>query len=85
MWCGCGFDSRGRFFGFCFHMEDVMALSAKHKDPTPEEIRQRCLEIQAGWNDYDRAYRAGKRHDDAYTIPTARIRGERPEERKKLN
>ena len=54
-------------------------------DPTPEEIRQRCEEIQAEWNDYDRAYRAGKRHGDAYTIPTARIRGERPEERKRLN
>ena len=85
MWCGCGFDSRGRFLVFVFDMEDVMAISTKYKDPTPEEIRQRCLEIQAGWNDYDRAYRAGKRHDDAYTIPTARIRGERPEERKKLN
>jgi hypothetical protein len=66
-------------------MEDVMALSTKHKDPTPEEIRQRCEEIQAEWNDYDRAYRVGKRHGDAYTIPTARIRGERPEERKRLN
>jgi hypothetical protein len=83
---GAGSILAGGFFGCCFlHMEDVMALSTKHKDPTPEEIRQRCLEIQAGWNDYDRAYRAGKRHDDAYTIPTARIRGERPEERKKLN
>lgn len=66
-----------------FYMEVYM--TAKYVDPTPEEIRQRCLEIQAEWNDYDRAYRAGKRHGDAYTIPTARIRGERPEERKRLN
>ncbi len=62
-----------------------MAISTKHKDPTPEEIRQRCEEIQAEWNEYERAYRSGKRHGDAYTIPTARIRGERPEERKRLN
>jgi hypothetical protein len=82
---GAGLIPAGGFLVFVFYMEDVMAISAKHKDPTPEEIRQRCLEIQAGWNDYDRAYRAGKRHDDAYTIPTARIRGERPEERKRLN
>lgn len=62
-----------------------MAISTKYKDPTPEEIRKRCEEIQAEWNDYDRAYRAGKRHGDAYMIPTARIRGERLEERKRLN
>ena len=82
---GAGSILAGGFLVFVFYMEDVMAISTKHKDPTPEEIRQRCLEIQAGWNDYDRAYRAGKRHGDAYTIPVSRIRGERPEERKKLN
>ena len=54
-------------------------------NPTPEEIRQRCEEIQATWNDYERAYRSGKRHGDCYTIPVSRIRGERPEERKKLS
>ena len=62
-----------------------MAISTRRNRPTPEEIRQRCKEIQSEWNDYTRACRAGKRHNDAYTIPTACIRGERPEERKKLN
>lgn len=28
-------------------------------DPTPEEIRERCLEIQASWSALERAKRAG--------------------------
>lgn len=29
------------------------------QDPTPDEIRRMCLEIQATWTDFQRAWRAG--------------------------
>ena len=34
-----------------------MTFKQRYVDPTPEEIRQRCLEIQAEWCDEVRAQR----------------------------
>jgi orotate phosphoribosyltransferase-like protein len=36
-----------------------LAIAAKHRPPTPEQIRERCLEIQKGWSPKERAQRAG--------------------------
>lgn len=37
--------------------------------PTIEEIAQRCIEVQQGWNDKDRAKRAGIHDDPPMTVP----------------
>ena len=37
-----------------------MAVRQKYVDPTPEEIRERCLEIQSEWCDEVRAQREPK-------------------------
>jgi len=34
-------------------------MPSKEVDPTPEEIRQRCLEIQAEWPELERLKRMG--------------------------
>lgn len=45
-------------------------------DPTPEEIRERCLEIHSEWDDYTRRLRAGEsgakiRARTTWTVPLA--------------
>lgn len=41
----------------------------KRPDPTPEEIRKRCAEIQAGWSDREReSRRVGPRDKEVETI-----------------
>lgn len=44
-------------------------------DPTPEQIRERCLEIRSSWDDTTYRQRAGLRLDgsDAVSMPFARI------------
>jgi hypothetical protein len=37
-------------------------VSVPHYLPSPEEIRQKCLEIQEGWSETERARRAGVNH-----------------------
>lgn len=37
--------------------------------PTPEEIRERCLEIQREWSPRERLKRAGYRHDPTQWRP----------------
>ena len=57
-------------------------------DPTPEEIRERCLEIQREWTPLERFRRSGYRevgrvlethaepdHSQPFTIPMARLGG----------
>lgn len=38
--------------------------------PTPEEIRQKCLEIQAGWSDEERAKRLVGWNPDSFAVET---------------
>lgn len=38
------------------------------RDPTPEEIRQRCLEVQAGWSEQTRQNRHWKKPQD-WAVP----------------
>lgn len=40
----------------CQYMERTQV---NDNDPTPDEIRERCEEIQAGWDEAERARRAG--------------------------
>ena len=43
-------------------------------NPTPEEIRKRCLEIQETWSDYERFRRAGGREEMyQYEIRSAKV------------
>jgi hypothetical protein len=44
-------------------------MSTQQRDPTPDEIRQACLEIQAGWSPAERMRRL--RVDLRPTIQTA--------------
>lgn len=45
-------------------------------DPTPEEITERCAEIQAGWSDYEeQERRAVKNSPHDYGTPTRVARG----------
>lgn len=36
----------------------AMGVNVKTNDPTPDEIRERCLEVQARWNDAETQGRA---------------------------
>lgn len=38
-------------------------------DPTPEEIKQKCAEIQAGWSEQEKAKRAGTTLNPEFVIP----------------
>jgi len=45
----------------------------RQADPTPEEIKERCLEIQAGWSDADRERRAiGIPKRQSWKVPTVK-------------
>ena len=44
-------------------------------EPTPEQIRKVCEEIQATWSDDDRRARVGCRKPVAYILKPHRIRG----------
>jgi hypothetical protein len=41
-------------------VKDKMAFHNRIPDPTPEEIRKRCLEIQRGWSEHTRYSRLTK-------------------------
>ena len=70
---------------FRFYSEVTMPFRSKYADPTPEEIRERSQEIQATWTPYERAVRSGKRPGHGYTIPEARVLGERVEHRQNFD
>ena len=51
-------------------------MPSKEVDPTPEEIRQRCLEIQAEWPECERVKRMGTNANPEAVLPEAhRCRG----------
>jgi hypothetical protein len=39
--------------------ESQLPADAEPGDPTPAEIRQACLRIQATWSEHERRYRTG--------------------------
>jgi hypothetical protein len=41
-----------------FQPENCSPWDAMPEDPTPDEIRQACQEIQASWSEQERRYRA---------------------------
>ncbi len=43
-------------------------MPSKEVDPTPEEIRQRCLEIQAEWPEWTRLQRMGTNGSPAVEV-----------------
>ena len=53
------------------------------QDPTPEEIRERCEEIQRERR--ERLLGERRRMPDPYTIPQVRVRGVRAEERGRMD
>jgi hypothetical protein len=55
------------------------------QDPTPEEIRERCEEIQRERRERERLLGERRRMPDPYTIPECRIRGVRAEERGRMD
>jgi hypothetical protein len=55
------------------------------QDPTPEEIRERCEEIQRERRERERLLGERRRMPDPYTIPEVRVRGVRAEERGRMD
>lgn len=46
-----------------------MSLKPGHKDPTPEEIRKGCLEIQATWTEQEERKRHVGHVRQEYEVP----------------
>lgn len=50
--------------------------SREWNDPTPTEIRKRCLEIQKGWTPRERKRRAGlDPHAPDWSVPLSKLHG----------